>query len=297
MHQYGFDFEGSLKHFCPSFLLFPWNLPFKEVQQSFGEREKKRAQLLNVLRAAAEDLFCRVFRALWGLPSLSLAGKHNPAAARPLFKKRTHTLPGWRVHFYCCWGQEADSFSGVWDSAPHARNTSSLLIQMRACLWSAARGQLCYGSRRTSGWWALRFSNERSPGMRLRAPSQSLGASLWSLRPPRALFLNVALKSTWGFGGKHSASGWGFGETRSIARLRDFTGGWCCCCCYSDILTTDISLILNQMKERKKKLTFKGNQNNKHTFNFKLYCRHRENTSIWTLLSCLRALPFTFKVI
>lgn len=83
---------------------------------------------------------------------------------------------------------------------------------MRARLWSAARCELCYSSRRTSGWWALRFSNERSPGMRLRAPSQSLGESLWSLGPPRALFLNVALKSTWGFGGKHNARsqpGWG----------------------------------------------------------------------------------------
>lgn len=222
MHQYAFDFEGLLKQFRPSFLLFPWNLPFQEVPQSLEKkRKKKRAQLLNVLRAAAEHLFRRVFRALRALPSLSLAGKHNPAATCPLFKKRTHTLPGRRIHFYWCWGQEADSFCGVWDSAPHARNAaSSLLIQMRACLWSAARGELCYSSRRTGGWWALRFSNERSPGMRLRAPSQSLGASLWSLWPPRALFLNVALKSTWGFGGKHKARrrpGWGFAETRSIA--------------------------------------------------------------------------------
>lgn len=72
----------------------------------------------------------------------------------------------------------------------------SLLIQMRACLWSAARAELCYGSRRLGGWWALRFFNERSPGMCLGAPSQPLGAVLWSLRHP---CLNVALKSTWGF--------------------------------------------------------------------------------------------------
>lgn len=60
--------------------------------------------LLNVLRAAAEDLFYRVFRALRGLPSLSLAGKHNPAAARPLLSKAhppsNPPLPGGRVHFY-----------------------------------------------------------------------------------------------------------------------------------------------------------------------------------------------------
>lgn len=201
-------------------LLFYYFLETYRFKRCSSFVKKKKAQLLNVLRAAVEDLFRRVFRALWALPSLSLAGKHNPAAARPLFKKRTHTLPGWREHFYWCWGQEADSFSGVWDSAPRACNAaSSLLIQMRACLWSAARGELCYSSRRTGGWWALRFSNERRPGMRLGAPSQSLGASLWSLRPPRALFLNVALKSTWGFGGKHSARrpGWGFARTRSVA--------------------------------------------------------------------------------
>lgn len=226
-----------------------------------------------------------MFRALWGLPSLSLAGKHNPAAARPLFKKRTHTLLGWRVHFYCCWGQEADSFSGVWDSAPHARNTSSLLIQMRACLWSAARGQLCYGSRRTGGWWALRFSNERSPGMRLGAPSQSLGASLWSLRPPRALFLNVALKSTWGFGGKQRKRlrvRWDQ-EHREIAGFHR----WLMLLLLLLLWHSDYWHFINfqaDKRKKEKKLTFKGNQNDKHTFNFKLYCRHLENTSIWTLL-------------
>lgn len=70
---------------------------------------------------------------------------------------------------------------------------------MRVCLWSIACGELCYGSQWTCCWWALRFSNEGSLGMCLRACSQSLGVFLWSLPPLLCLFLNMALKSTWGF--------------------------------------------------------------------------------------------------
>lgn len=83
-----------------------------------------------------------------------------------------------------------------WESAEQG---SSEPIQMRVCLWSIACGELCYGSQWTCCWWALRFSNGGSLGMCLRACSQSLGVSLWSLPPLLCLFLNMALKSTWGF--------------------------------------------------------------------------------------------------
>lgn len=71
---------------------------------------------------------------------------------------------------------------------------------MRARLWSIACGELCYGSQRSNCWRSLRFSNEGSFGMCLRACSQSLGVPLWSLSRLLYLsFLNMALKCTWGF--------------------------------------------------------------------------------------------------
>lgn len=71
---------------------------------------------------------------------------------------------------------------------------------MSARLWSVACGELCYGSQRSCCWRSLRFSNEGSFGMCLRACSQSLGVPLWSLSPLLYLpFLNMALKCTWGF--------------------------------------------------------------------------------------------------
>lgn len=54
---------------------------------------------------------------------------------------------------------------------------------MRGCLWSSARGELCYGSQWICCWQSLRFFNEASFGMCLRACSQSLGLALWSLPP------------------------------------------------------------------------------------------------------------------
>lgn len=81
-----------------------------------------------------------------------------------------------------------------------AEQGSSELIQMRAFFWSIACVELCYGSQWICCWRSLRFSNEGSLGMCLRACSQSLGAPLWSLSPASlSLLLNMALKSTWGF--------------------------------------------------------------------------------------------------
>lgn len=78
----------------PSFLSFSWDLPFQE------ENWLLKSLAVKCFNSCCQDLFCSVFPALWGLPSLSLAGKHNLHSCY-LYAccLKAHTLPGYQAQF------------------------------------------------------------------------------------------------------------------------------------------------------------------------------------------------------
>lgn len=78
----------------PSFLSFSWDLPFQE------ENWLLKSLAVKCFNSCCQDLFCSVFPALWGLPSLSLAGKHNlHSCSLYACCLKAHTLPGYQAQF------------------------------------------------------------------------------------------------------------------------------------------------------------------------------------------------------
>lgn len=184
---------------CWPFILLSFH--FLEIIPYKGKNCFLKSLPVKCFNRCCQDLFYSVFPpVLWDLPPLSLTGKHNLHACT--LASRIRTTIYWQG------GQEASCL--VWDSLPctasipHAQdgrtlNRAHLNLFKWVCLWSIACGELCYSSPWTRWWWALRFSSEGRHGMCLRACSQSLAVSLWSLLLLLCLFLYMVLKFTWGF--------------------------------------------------------------------------------------------------